>query len=215
MEKKFKLVGYYNYTVILTYVGFGCAVAGIINAISGNIQLALILLMLSGLCDMFDGAIAATKKRTKEEISFGAHIDSLSDMTAFGILPATILYGLGLRNIWGYAAMIFFALCALIRLAYFDVQEVTRVNENAGKRTHFSGLPVTNASIILPGLLAINIFIGIDKMYLYLVSMLLVAIAFITPFKMKKLYLPWLLIPAAIGAAIFALLIIFGGALNA
>lgn len=214
-QKRPKIVGYYNYTVILTYAGFACAVIGIINAVKGNMQLALSLLMACGFCDMFDGAIASTMKRTPEEKSFGAHIDSLSDMTAFGILPAVILYGFGLQNFWGYAAMIFYALCALIRLAYFDVQEMFNIRKEGEKRTHFLGLPVTNSAIILPGLMVINIFLKINNMYFYLVAMLLVAIAFITPFRMKKLYMPWLIIPAIIGIAFFVLLVIFGGALNA
>ena len=207
------MIGYYNYTVILTYASFVCAIIGIIAALTGNVHLAMILLMVSGFCDMIDGSVARMKKdRTPQEIAFGAHIDSLSDILAFGVLPAIILYGLGLRGIVCYVAMAFFALAALIRLAHFDVQEMFEIKQDANaRRTHFTGLPVTNAAIILPGLMVVDIFLGIEYKYFYLVSMILVGIAFITPFKMKKLYFPALLIPTVIGVAIFVLLIIFGG----
>ncbi len=216
MEKKErkKPVGYYNYTVILTYVGFCAGFYGIVQAVSGNVYIALICLMISGVCDMFDGTIAAMRERTKEEKAFGSYIDSLSDMVCFGLLPGSILYGFGVKDFWGYAVMIFFALAALIRLAYFDVQELFADRKEGEKRTHFIGLPVTNAAIFLPGLMAIDLFVGLDYSMVYLAGLVLVGAAFVTPFKMKKLYMPWLLIPAFIGLCFFAVIIIFGGKLN-
>ncbi|MBQ9387259.1 MAG: CDP-alcohol phosphatidyltransferase family protein [Lachnospiraceae bacterium] len=215
MNKR-KLVGFYNYTVLLTYTGFCFGIAGIIKALKGDVQTAFIFLMVSGFCDMFDGAVAGIrKKRTAEEKWFGACIDSLSDVVCFGLLPAVILYGFMGEGVVAYVAMFFFALCALIRLAYFDVQEITAQRKNGEKRTHFTGLPVTNAAIILPGIMVVDMFIGVSYKYVYLVSMLLVGAAYVTPFKMKKLYLPWILIPAAIGIGFFVLMIVMGGRLNA
>ena len=66
------MIGYYNYTVYLTYVGLVSAVTGISLAVSGMPMGAAICLLISGVCDMFDGKIARTKKdRTDEEKSFG------------------------------------------------------------------------------------------------------------------------------------------------
>ena len=76
-----KMIGFYDYTVILTYVGFCSGMAGIFCASAKHVRLAVFFLALSGLCDMFDGKIARTKKnRTDDEKSFGIQIDSLSDM---------------------------------------------------------------------------------------------------------------------------------------
>ena len=73
------MIGFYNYTVILTYIGAILGVCGIVASFNGNILLAIVCLMLSAVCDMFDGKIARTMKRTKQEKRFGIQIDSLSD----------------------------------------------------------------------------------------------------------------------------------------
>ena len=63
-----KFIGYYNYTGILTYVSLFSGVFGIGCAANGRCGLAILCLMFSGFCDMFDGAIARTKKdRTEDE----------------------------------------------------------------------------------------------------------------------------------------------------
>ena len=72
------MIGYYNYTVWLTYIGMLSSVLGIGFAIGGNITASVICLMFSGFCDMFDGAVASTKERDIDEKRFGtvlyAHI---------------------------------------------------------------------------------------------------------------------------------------------
>lgn len=55
-------LGIYDYTVILTYISLGISVFGITRALEGDFRVAIFCLALSGLCDMFDGKIARTKK---------------------------------------------------------------------------------------------------------------------------------------------------------
>ena len=56
-------------------------------AVNGHLHLGVMCLAISGLCDMFDGKIARTKKnRTEVEKRFGIQIDSLSDIVCFGVL---------------------------------------------------------------------------------------------------------------------------------
>ena len=59
------VLGFYNYTVLLTYLGMLISFAGIILTMQGSPYAALICLLLSGICDMFDGRVAATKVRTR------------------------------------------------------------------------------------------------------------------------------------------------------
>ena len=61
MRSRRGLLGYYNYTVILTYIGMLTAFWGITFAIGGRFRAAVICLMAAGFCDMFDGAIASTR----------------------------------------------------------------------------------------------------------------------------------------------------------
>ena len=96
------MIGFYDYTVVLTYISLMCSVFGITQAIGGHYRTAIICLALSGLFDMFDGKIARTKKnRTDDEKLFGVQIDSLCDVVCFGAFPAVICYVLGVRGILG------------------------------------------------------------------------------------------------------------------
>ena len=85
------MIGIYNYTVVLTYIGMLSGFAGITFAMHDNLHSALICLVIAGVCDMFDGKIASTMDRTQREKRFGIQIDSLSDLISFGVLPAVIV----------------------------------------------------------------------------------------------------------------------------
>ena len=83
------MIGYYNYTVWLTFVGMLSSVVGMGFAVQGKIIAAVICLMFSGFCDMFDGIVARTKKdRTDEEKRFGIimsprrHVSSIRTKSA-------------------------------------------------------------------------------------------------------------------------------------
>src|SRR5574344_2036014 len=116
------MIGFYDYTVWLTYLGFLSGLVGIINAFSGHSFLAIICLMFSGLCDMFDGKVARSKeRRSKDEKTYGMQIDSLSDLVCFGVLPSVIGYNIGLKFTFMIPILLFYPLAALVRLAYFNV----------------------------------------------------------------------------------------------
>ena len=178
-EKNSLLIGYYNYTVILTYIGMLVGFAGILFATKNNINYALLCLVISGFCDMFDGAIASTRKRTKKEKRFGVQIDSLSDLICFGVLPA-IIVNFKVNNKFTAWICGLFVLCALIRLAFFNVDEEERQDQEDGRRKYYLGMPVTMIAIILP----------LACMYLpkagSLITLLAASIAFLVPVKLKK-----------------------------
>ena len=84
-------IGYYNYTVLLTYFGLCSAVYGMMQAMKNDYRTAIICLLICGLCDMFDGMIARTNKtRSEDATSFGVQIDSLCDLVCFGVFPVII-----------------------------------------------------------------------------------------------------------------------------
>lgn len=86
MKKLF--LGVYHPSVILTYIGVVISVFGIFCV--NDLYLAVILLMVAGLCDAFDGIFARRYKRTKLQEDFGVQIDSLADLISFGVFPAKI-----------------------------------------------------------------------------------------------------------------------------
>ena len=87
------MIGFYDYTVWLTYASLISASLGIVISLNGagHPYIGVICLMVCGFCDAFDGKVARTKKdRTDRMRKFGIQIDSLSDLVAFGVLPACI-----------------------------------------------------------------------------------------------------------------------------
>ena len=146
-----KFIGFYDYTVILTYASLCSAVTGMIFSSQGLYSAAILCLMLSGICDAFDGTVARTKKnRTEEEKSFGIQLDSLVDVVSFGVFPAFLCYRMGVSGILGTAIVILYCLCAVIRLAFFNVLEIKRQQTESGCNKFYRGLPVTSISIIFP-----------------------------------------------------------------
>ena len=58
------MIGFYDYTVILTYLSLASSTLGIFLAINGNPLGAIWALLFSGLCDLFDGRVASSKKKS-------------------------------------------------------------------------------------------------------------------------------------------------------
>jgi len=203
------LLGVYDYTVVLTYMSLVSAVLGIFMSLNGanNPYLGCLFLVVCGVLDSFDGKVARTKKdRSDEEKGFGIQIDSLSDLVAFGVLPACIgkaflqtsLDGNGrfiftnsdaaskVFTIIAYIILTTYVLAALIRLAYFNVSEEIRQKKETCGRKCYEGLPVTCSSVIFPLVLIISHFAHNEVILPYLIVMFLTAFAFLC----KKLRVP-------------------------
>ncbi len=146
-----RFIGFYDYTVILTYMSLISAVLGTIFAHKGIFGAAMLCLFLSGFCDAFDGKVARTKKnRTDDEKAFGIQLDSLCDVVSFGMAPAFSLYCMGVNSTIGMVILCCYCVCAVIRLAFFNVQEAKRQQVESGSNKYYRGLPVTTSAIIFP-----------------------------------------------------------------
>ena len=180
-------LGFYDYTVVLTYISLGISVFGITMALEGNFRMAIFCLALSGLCDMFDGKIARTKKnRTEDEKNFGIQIDSLCDVVCFGVFPAMICYCLGVNTPAGVAALIFYSIAFVIRLAYFNVTEAKRQTQTEENRKYYQGLPITSMAIILPFLYLMRRYYMIHFLIVIHIAVIIVGLLFILNIKVKK-----------------------------
>lgn len=226
------MLGYYDYTVWLTYMSLILGGMGILISQSGTGHpfIGMFFLMLCGLCDAFDGKVARTKmNRTRSECNFGIQIDSLTDLVSFGVLPISIGNAMirvlptasELRRPRAhnmllspfitvfYGIMVMYLLAAMIRLAYFNVEEEERQCAEGGSRKYYKGLPVTSVSLIFPILLSLQYFLPWDITSLYFVTMMFVAMAFLMPIPIKKPGTRGILIMVAIGAADFVVLAAF------
>ena len=180
-------LGFYDYTVVLTYISLGISVFGITMALEGNFKMAIFCLALSGLCDMFDGKIARTKKnRTEDEKNFGIQIDSLCDVVCFGVFPVMICYCLGVNTPAGVASLIFYSIASVIRLAYFNVTEAKRQTETEENRKYYQGLPIKSMAIILPFLYLMRRYYMIHFLIVIHIAVIIVGLLFILNIKVKK-----------------------------
>ena len=187
-----RLIGFYDYTVILTYLSLVSAVVGMTAAHRGLFGAAMVCLFFSGFCDAFDGTVARTKKnRTEDEKAFGIQLDSLCDVVSFGVAPAFTLYCMGVDSLVGIAILCGYSICAVIRLAFFNVLEAKRQQTESGSNKFYRGLPVTTSAMIFPayyllkGLLPGNAFVA----GLYILAVL-TAFLFVLDFRVKKPHLP-------------------------
>ena len=226
------MLGVYDYTVILTYLSFLSGVLGIIISLHGpgHPFMGMFFLLFCGLCDMFDGRVARSKKdRTQDEKANGVQIDSLSDLVAFGVLPGAIGFALVhvgenltdvpnlhiftedavVYPILFFVATLFYALAALIRLAHFNVQEEKRQRENPSVKARFTGLPVTSAALIFPALLIIHYITPLDLTFVYFFVMLAVGVLFLSKFHLAKPGKRGLALLLLLGLAECVLLILF------
>jgi CDP-diacylglycerol--serine O-phosphatidyltransferase len=202
------MVGFYNYTVILTYFGVVSAVAGIGLSMYGRTSMAVVCLMVSGFCDLFDGSIARTRQRTDNEKKFGIQIDSLADMVCFGVLPAAIGFSIGLTHWYESVALILYVLAALIRLAYYNVTEDELEFRDNTPRVFYDGLPVTTVAILIPVIYTLRPVMKSGFLLLYALCLLLTAVAFLTKVKVRKLGMKGMIAAAICGLAVLALLIV-------
>ena len=184
-----KLIGFYDYTVMLTYLSTVFAMLGMVLTSKGHFGAAILCLLGSGLCDAFDGMVARSKKnRTEDGKQFGIQIDSLCDVIAFGVFPTYLCYCMGVNGVLGMICVCVFALCAVIRLAFFNVLEGKRQQVEDGCNKYYRGMPVTFSSILFPlmyllrGVVPCGVFVGILHGML-----LLVAFLFILDVRVKKL----------------------------
>ncbi len=179
MFKKIKFIGIYDYTVILTYLSLLSALFGIVKATQGKFTFAILCLLFSGFCDAFDGIVARSKKnRTETEKEFGIQIDSLCDVVGFGVFPALLGYFMGLDGTIGIIITLLYALCAVIRLAYFNVLEGRRQKTETGCAKSYRGLPVTSIAILFPFVYGIGFFLPED-IFIIVLHVLLAGSAFL------------------------------------
>lgn len=198
------MIGVYDFTVIFTYLSLMSSILGIFLTIEGHPFLGILCLMISSFFDGFDGKIASLKKnRTELSKKFGIQIDSLTDLIAFGVLPACIGFILMQQSslfqefysqnpygvYFSYASYIFFffyVLAALTRLAYYNVTEEERQKVETGSRSYFVGLPVTSAYFVFPAVILFSKFFSFDVALCYMIAMVIVSFAFILKFHFPK-----------------------------
>ena len=160
------MIGFYNYTVILTYMSLISALTGMTFAHVGMFGAAVFCLALSGFFDMFDGKVARRKKdRTDDEK----------------------LFCMGVQGRLGFLAVMFYCICGVIRLAYFNVIETNHFFSEEEHEKVYYGLPITSIAVILPLAYLLRMPLT-EKAFssVLLIMLLAMGMLFISNFKLKK-----------------------------
>ncbi len=117
------------------FAGFYATIAGM----NGRFEAAALAILAAIILDAADGRIA---RLTRTQSKFGAEYDSLSDMVAFGVAPAFVVFSWGLSSLGqiGWMLAFLYIACTALRLARF--------NTNSDIAS-FTGLPSPAAAALI------------------------------------------------------------------
>lgn len=104
---------------VITVGALAAGLTAIRFAFEGRWQLAVTAILVAAVLDALDGRMARLLKSASD---FGAELDSLSDVIAFGVAPAVVIYlwALNIGTGPGWIAALFFTVCCALRLARFN-----------------------------------------------------------------------------------------------
>lgn len=151
-DKKVTRTGVYLIPNLITTLSLFSGFVSVLASTQGRFKLAIGCIFLSALLDGLDGRIA---RLLNAQSAFGEQFDSLTDMLAFGVAPAMLVYSWALVPLQriGIAAAFVFTACAAFRLARFNVQI------GVVDKKYFIGLASPLAAILLTSL----VMVGIDR----------------------------------------------------
>ena len=175
MKKPF--IGVYNLANCVTMLGVAAAVVGI--SFANNPRFAMLMLILAGVCDMFDGRVARMFPRTEFEKRYGIQLDSFADTVSFVIFPAVFLIAQG-RTVWTVLIAILYVFAGVTRLCWFDIT-------TDGNTKYFSGFPVTCIALLLPMWYAVFALAhAAVPTIVVALSLLVMAVLFVANIRVKK-----------------------------
>ncbi len=113
--------GIYLWPNLITTAALLCGFYSIIASMGGQFLQAIYAIILAALLDGLDGRVA---RAIGAQSAFGEQFDSLSDLLAFGVAPAILMFSWSANNLGriGLACCFIYTACAAFRLARFNVQ---------------------------------------------------------------------------------------------
>ncbi|MBI5050740.1 MAG: CDP-diacylglycerol--serine O-phosphatidyltransferase [Nitrospirae bacterium] len=137
--------GIYILPNALTLCGMFLGFYAIIASFKAHYIYAAWAILIANIFDGLDGWVARVTHSTTR---FGIELDSLSDLIAFGVAPAVLLYGWSLHSFGrvGWGAAFLYVMCGALRLARYNVQ-MGSVESKA-----FTGMPIPGAAVVLASL---------------------------------------------------------------
>lgn len=131
---------------MITLMSLCSGLSAIRFALVDKWEISVALVILAGFLDGIDGRVARMLRSTSP---FGAQLDSLCDIVNFGVVPPLLIFLWQTHEIkrFGWAAVLFFAICCVLRLARFNTQLDVSGHNTRGDR-FFQGVPAPAAAIL-------------------------------------------------------------------
>lgn len=205
------MIGFYDYTVVLTLLSIMSSVIGMTRAMQGHFRMAIFLLALAGFFDTFDGRVARTKKnRTDDEKLYGIQLDSLADIVSFGVYPTMIAYLMGMREVYDVAILCLYVVCGVIRLSFFNVLATNKFYHPTDEESTYHGLPITSIAGVMPLTFLLSFTMSEAKFIILLrVLMLVISVLFVLDFTIKKPKLWQVIVMILIACAAAVIILLF------
>lgn len=125
----------------VTVLAFSMGLTAVRFALDGKWELSVAAIIIAGVFDGLDGTVARLLRSTSK---FGAELDSLSDVVAFGVVPALVVYLWTLEGLGrlGWAAALIYAVAMALRLARFNARMDLEDDNDVKKQMGFlTGVP--------------------------------------------------------------------------
>jgi len=155
----------------VTAMALCVGLTGVRFAIAGQWEFACAAIVVAAVLDGMDGRIA---RALRGQTRFGAELDSLSDVIAFGVSPAIIIHLWSLQHLprFGWVFALAYAVCMALRLARFNAH--IDVEDQPHKSAGFlTGVPAPAGAGLL--LLPIFLWLASDRRWEWLNDYRLVA----------------------------------------
>ena len=181
---------------VITLSGLSFGLSSIRFAIEEDFNLAILCILIAGVCDVLDGMLA---RHLKSESDLGAQLDSLSDFLSFGIAPGILVYMsiFNMESSIGTFACLVFIIFSCLRLALYNVRLELSKSSEEEPESFFTGIP-TPVGAVLILLPLTHSFMGFDwayenlnfvAAYIILISGLLTRRIPTFSIKRKKMYI--------------------------
>ncbi len=135
-KKKVTFIPLYRlFPSVITIIALCLGVTAVRYALDGHFNIAVSLILSACFMDGIDGRVARFLNSVSE---FGAHLDSLADLVSFGVAPGIVIYLWSLNQISyiGWAVILIYISCSALRLARFNVQNITTSTSNNTPHIH-------------------------------------------------------------------------------
>ncbi len=200
---------------VVTLLAFCAGLSAIRFGLAGKWELCCAATVAAGVLDGLDGTVARLLKASSK---FGAELDSLSDISVFGICPAIILYIWALEDFsrFGWAAVLVYAIACILRLARFNAR-LDDEDEPQRQLGYNTGIPAPMGAGLMISPIAIDFTFmpGVIQaqpaylsVYILVISMLMVSAIPTISLKAVRVSRQWfVLLMLAIGILITSLVV--------